>query len=192
MIANPITRAAVLAVAAVALLACGDDGTSTGSDAASGGGADLAAGTFQLTTHAVDDACLDGGLDLLFMPQGENAPYDLQFPTEIPAYAALPQTFTIQLQDPFDNMEITLEQDGADRMVVNAGQQTNVVVDADNYGDCNVDMTIDVSMIIIDQDNLDVNASLSITGAESTGDTCPNFNSDPCLVRLTMKGRRVN
>lgn len=184
---------------------CGSDGGSSGGDtgggatadtgggggtADTGGGTTFTAGTFQLTTHAIVDGCLDGGLDLLFMPNGTAAPYDLAHPTDFYAYGDLPKTYDIQLQDPFRAMTVTVEQDGANRMKIENSTQTDVVVDAANYGDCSADMTVNAGIVIVDNDNLNVTATLSITGWASSGDTCPVFSSDPCTVTLTMTGAR--
>lgn len=170
----------------------GNTDTGGGGNTDTGGGAttDFPAGTFQLTTFGVDDNCLDGGLAILFQPDGAGTPYDLQYPTEFPAYDALPQTFTMQLQDPFTDMQVTLVAGGESLMTVTDSLQSDLVVDADNYGDCNVDMLIDAEIVIVDADNIDVTATIEVSNWTSTGDTCPNVTSDPCTLVLDMKGVR--
>ena len=194
---NRIAKLAVIALASIAFAACGDDGdngTDTGpaatTDTGGGGGVDFAAGTFQLTTHEVSDACLDGALDLLFMPNGSDKPYDLANTTEIPGRADLPKTYDIQLQAPFAAMTVTVEADGGNMKIVGA-QQEDVVVDANSYGDCTADMTINANIVVADKDNIDVTATISIAKFESAADQkCPTPKSEPCAVTLTMKGKR--
>ena len=204
-----ITKSA-LSLALVGLLVfvaagCGSDGggdgadtgttppadTAAATDTGGGGTTTFAEGIFQLTTYAIDDGCLDGGLDLLFMPTGTGTPYDLAHTTQFFAYSALPKTYEIQLQDPFSAMNVTVQQDGTARMKIENSEQVDVVVDDANYGDCNADMTVNAAIVIVDADNLDVTATLSITDWTSTGDTCPVVaGGDPCMVTLTMKGVR--
>ena len=183
---------ALVIMSALAIAACGghdhDDhehGDSTGATAATG----FSAGTFQLYTIEVSDKCLDGGLDLLFQPDGENTEYKLENTTEIPGSADLPADLTVKLQDPFSDMAVKIEADGDNMKVVGAVQE-DVVIDADKYGDCNADMTVDLSITIMDDNNLTVAASLSVSDWQ--GDNCPEAQADPCMVNLTMRGERQN
>lgn len=164
----------------------GGGGADTGGG---GGGTTFEAGTFQLTTYEVTDGCLDGGLAILFQPTGVGTPYDLANTTEFPAYATLPSTFTMALQAPFTDMQVTMDADGANKMKVENSTQTDLVVDAANYGDCNVDMLINAAIDIVDSDNVDVQATIAASGW--TGDQCPVVTADPCTITLTMKGVRL-
>ena len=189
-----------LAVCAVVLTlagaGCGDSDDGGGGEGE--GEAEFEAGTFQLTTHAVEDGCMDGGLQILFMPGGTDQPYDLANPTEFPAYASLPQSYTVQLQEPFSELAVTLNAAGPKRMVVSDAPQPGVLVDADNYGDCTSDMLIDVDITIVDADNLNATASIEVYNVASAADQlCPaslldNGSGDKrCSVTLTMTGRRL-
>jgi len=189
-----------LAATCVAVLVLGAAGCSDSDD---GGGegegeAEFTAGTFQLTTHAVDDGCMDGGLQILFMPGGTDQPYDLANATEFPAYAELPQQYTVALQEPFSELDVTLTAAGDKHMVVTDAPQTGVLVDADNYGDCTSDMLIDVDITIVDSDNLNATATIEVFNVASAADQlCPatllaaGSGDKRCTVTLTMTGLRL-
>jgi hypothetical protein len=189
-----------LLAAGLAVAGCSTDddpATEAGTDTA-GGGSDTKApastftgGNFQLTTHEAKDECLDDALSILFMPDGTDKPYDLQFPTELPAYKDLPKSFTMKLQAPFSNMEVMLEQAGEAKMKVKDSKQTDLVVDSKSYGDCNVDMTIDADLTVVDDDNIELYAKIKVGDWKSSGDTCPAYKSDPCNITLTMRGKRI-
>jgi len=180
----------LISVSALAIAACGgsDDGGTTEGGTTEGGEV-FQAGTFQLYTTEVSDKCLDGGLDLLFQPDGANTEYMLANTTEFPSTADLPADLNVKLQAPFSDMAATVEADGANMKIVGASQE-NVVIDADKYGDCNADMMIDADITIQDSANIVVAATLSISDWQ--GDNCPTALSDPCMVTLTMRGERQN
>lgn len=160
----------------------------------------LAAGKFQLTTTEVNDKCLDGGLDMLFMPDGKEHPYDFKdtdgspIHTEIPAESSLPQTYEIELPQPFENMTIKLESSGTGKMKIRDSKRNAVVIDKKNYGDCAADVALDADIIILDNDDLDIAASIRVTNWKSATDNkCPIVTgSDPCTVSLSLKGTRVD
>ena len=167
-----------------------------GSDTAGGGGetsgatTNFPAGVFQLTTYGIQDNCLDGGLEILFMPQGSQTPYDLANTTEFFAYADLPKSYNISLQAPFTDMPVTVEQDGLNKMKVENSLQTDVELDNATYGDCNADMAIDADIVIVDADNLTLSVELEVSDWQSSGQTCPTPKTDPCKVTLDMRGVR--
>ena len=197
-------RRILIGIAALGLVACSSDSSSS-SDAGSGGttgttatatGTTFAAGNFQLTTHAVDDKCIDGGLDLLFMPNGKTSPYDFANLTEFPAFSALPKTYQITLQAPFSAMTITLQADGAGKMKVQGAEQKAVVVDSNNYGDCKADMTVDSAITIDSNDAISMTATITITKwDQGTDQKCPKSPTGGppptnCTVKLDIKGAR--
>ena len=168
----------------------GDKDATTGSDTKAPAST-FSGGNFQLTTHEAKDECLDDALSVLFMPNGTDKPYDLQFPTELPAYKDLPKTFTMKLQDPFSNMEVKLEQAGEAMMKVKDSKQMDLVVSSKDYADCNVDMSIDADLTVVDADNLELHAKIKVSDWNSSGGTCPDYKSDPCNITLTMRGKRI-
>lgn len=167
-----------------ALVGCGDKDDSGSSDAA------FEAGSFQFTSTAVDDYCLQGGFSALLLPEGDGSENDWAYPIELPAWDALPATYTIQIQDPFSSMEITVTEGGTDQFAMDGAEQTGVVFNEDSYPDCLVDMDISATINIESSDSVEGNATLSITG--SSGDTCPVFKKGPpCNVELDFYGTRL-
>ena len=175
-------------------LGCGSDDGETSADAEAASA--FEAGSFQLTTHAASDLCLDGGLNILFMPEGQDTPYDLAYPTELPGVADLPtEPYTIKLQEPFTDMVITVVKAG-DNMEIADSEQADVLVDEEAYGDCKADMIIAADITIVDNNNVDVAAQITISEISSEADgKCPSPPTEemtpPCQVELTMKGRRL-
>jgi hypothetical protein len=163
---NRIFPGCTVVGAALALIGCdaSSDSAETAADSASASGAEFTAGTFQLTTTEAKDSCLGGGLETLFMPDGAATLYDLADTTEFPAAADLPKTHNISLQAPFTEMEVTVEKGASDgSMQIRDSVQTDIVVNADSYGDCNVDMSIDPDITVVDNDNINVTATIQVT-----------------------------
>ncbi len=148
---------------------------------------DYTGGTFTVTIEDVNDACQSGAFSVLFMPEG--TPTDFQNPVELPAFEDLPVDATITLQDPYSDMDVTWEAgDAEDQIVITDAAQTDVLLDEDAYGDCTADMSINVDVTVLDADTMTATAVLTTSGYESTGDTCPVPDSDPCDITLTLSG----
>lgn len=166
-----------------ALVGCGDK-----DDSGSSGDA-FEAGEFQFTNTAVSDACLDGGFTVLFLPEGDGSESDWAYPVELPAWDNLPATYSIQLQDPFSSMEITVTEGGTDQFAMAGALQTGVVFNEDSYPDCTVDLSIDATINIETADSVTGQAFMSVDNP--SGDTCPVFDSGtPCQVTLDFYGSR--
>ncbi len=149
--------------------------------------ADFIAGQFDFETVGVDDACMDGALAVLYMPEGEGTPSPWAYPIELPACADTPADTFIELQDPFNNMDVVI--DCADSTFTISGEENlGVEIDADTYPDCTVDYTIDAEIGVIDADNLTGTVTLS-TG-NWTGENCPAVSADPCDVTLDVEATR--
>lgn len=152
----------------------------------SGNNADFEGGNFQFTTQSVNDGCLDGGMEVLFMPEG--TPADFASPIYIPALDELPSTYTVSLQDPFSDMEVTVTGD-EDTREVDGAENLGVEFDEDNYPGCLVDNDIGVSLTIDSADELSGTATLSTSSFDET--SCPVPDADPCTITLTLTGERV-
>ena len=120
---------------AAALVACNPSGSAE----------DFTSGDFQLTTQDVDDGCLDGGMEALFMPEG--TPNDFANAIYLPAEDELPATYDVDIQDPFNDMEVTVTGDDDTRTVTGA-ENNGVEFDADAYPGCLIDNSIDVDLTI--------------------------------------------
>lgn len=148
--------------------------------------ADFTGGDFQFRTLSVDDACLDGGMEVLFMPEGE--PTDFSDPVYLPGADELPMTYTVSLQAPFTDMEITVTGDQGARTVTGA-ENLGVEFDADNYPGCLVNTSIDVDLVIDSADEVHGTATLSTSSFDES--SCPVPDSDPCTIVATLEADRV-
>jgi hypothetical protein len=163
------------ALLAVLLVACNP----------SGGGADFASGNFQLTTQDVNDGCLDGGMEVLFMPEG--TPNDFASTIYIPALDELPATYNVDIQDPFNDMEVTVTGD-ADTRTVTGAENNGVEFDADTYPGCLIDNSIDVDLTIDSADDMHGTATLHANSFDEG--SCPVVTDDPCDIVLTLTATR--
>ncbi len=164
----------------IALLAC----TPTETDSSKA----FEGGNFQFTTTAVTDDCNDGAFETIFMPTGD--PTDFESEIELPATEDLPATYSIDLQDPFTEMEVTVEEgDRSGHMLVAGAEQTNVEWDAQNSPGCMVDASIDIDLAIVNPNKVQGFALLH-TGSFDE-DNCPVVAADPCDVRLDVTAERI-
>ncbi len=186
----------LFALAPVAMLSgCTDSGDdSSGGAEGEGEGEgelDFPAGNFEIYTVEVDDQCYDGAFEVLFMPDGPEHPKKFQYPIELPDPSTLPKTYTIQLQDPFHEMEITLERSGERSMHCEDALNPAVLLDEDTYGDCTADLTIDFDVQIEDRDHVSATANVSMSNFTSQADDrCPDVQ-DGCTIKLTLQGTRI-
>ena len=153
-----------------------------------GGPDDFLGGDFQLTTQDVDDRCYDGAMTSVFMPEG--TPNDFAANTWLPAEDELPADYSVSLQEPFTDMDVTVEAgDASGQMVIRGAQQTGILINEDSWADCVGDLSIDVDITVVDADTVEGTATLVTENL--TGDTCPVIDSDPCEIVLTLTGTRV-
>ncbi len=177
-----------IAIPALLLVACGGGKTDAGTDEPYS----WDGGIFQMTSYAVDDSCLDGGFVPLLLPEGDGTENDWQYPVEVPSWEEMeePVTYTISLQDPFTNMEITAARGEADGQIdITSLGQTDVLFNEDAYDDCVVDMGIDALIVLDGAENVHGYAELRIMDAR--GDSCPLFET-PCSVDLDFTGAIVD
>ena len=149
---------------------------------------DWPGGIFQMSSTAVDDTCLDGGFVPLFLPEGDGTTNDWEFPIELPSWTDMEfgSTYSIELQEPFSSMVVTVTRGDADGQAVMTGaRQTGVAFDEDTYPGCLVDMGIDALIILNGESNVNGYATLSIDNAD--GEFCPEFDV-PCAVELDFIG----
>ena len=156
-----------------------------GDDPADGGIADWGGGTFQVSTLAVRDACFDGALAALFMPQGADTPQVFEYDVYLPAYEELPLSYSIDLREPFVGMPLTMRA-GDGGALLGTGTIEAVLLNADVYGDCVADM--DVAVTIAPQSSTTASGAADITIRDLRGDEgrCPVPDADPCVVALTL------
>ena len=180
------------AMAACLLLAPGcsrDDGVSGDDDTAFGDPADYTGGDFQFITLAVDDGCLDGALEVLFMTEGPEVPKPWDYPTYLPAFDEMPTTYSIDLREPFLGIVVTVEDAGGHRMLVEDAVMEEVLLGEDRYGDCVVTMTCDVDLTVVGATR--VEGSVAIAISDDVGEHCPVFDSSPCTMTLTLQADEI-
>lgn len=144
-------------------------------------------GSFSFQTVAVTDACFDGGFEVLFMPDGPETPTDFGSEIFIPSEDELPSTYTVNLADPFNDMEVNVTGSGNTRTIRGA-VNSNVELDEDAYPGCIVDMSIDVDLTISSNDEVSGTAVLNTSGFDEPN--CPTVDSDPCDITLDIVGTR--
>jgi hypothetical protein len=180
-------------------LACddGDSGADAPNDGVAGGApsaggfstGDFTTGEFTVTTTAIDDACLDGGLNLLFMPQGPATPWEWPFPITLYAPDALPQTYPIQLREPFGAMTLDATAAGPSRQTL-AVQENPAVALGDPFGACVAGLAGRVDLIVQTANTVSGTATLQLS--DPRGDEqCPADMPAECGVVLTFQGLRV-
>lgn len=174
-------------------LAC-DDGDDGGApqDGVAGGApsaADFTTGEFTVTTTAIDDACLDGGLNLLFMPQGPATPWQWPFPITLYGAEELPRTYPIQLREPFGAMTLDATSAGPARQAL-VVQENPAVALGDPFGACVAGLAGRVDLILQTANTVSGTATLELT--DPRGDEqCPADMPARCEVVLTFQGLRV-
>jgi hypothetical protein len=166
--------------------ACGGDAGDAAFDLA-----DWTGGDFQFYTVQVDDQCLDGALEALFMPEGPTNRHAFEDPIYLPGYEELPLSYDISLRDPFVGMPVTVTEGDGGMLEVRGSVMESVELGQVAYGDCVVTMSVDADLLPVAADQADGNATVSITDARGDDGRCPVFAVDPCAVALVIEAERL-
>ncbi len=150
---------------------------------------DFTGGDFQFETYGVDDACFDGGFEVLFMPEGPEVVNAWGDPIYIPPLDELPASYSVTMPEPFSDMEVTVTGDEETREVAGADNE-GVELDGDSYPGCLVDMSIDVSLVL--DSATEVHGTAVLHTASFDEGTCPAVDSDPCDITLDLRGTLVD
>ena len=183
---RPILRVAALGF----LLSCGKDPGDSAPAATTEAPETLQAGDYAFQTRAVDDACLGGALELLFMPEGPSTPHEFAYPIAIPAEDELPATYEVDLREPFVGMTVTVESAADGGLAVRGSVMDNVALGA-SYGDCLVTMTVDIDLLPTGPESVSGEARIDISNPRGTEERCPVFDADPCRVTLDVEAART-
>jgi len=193
-------RAAGLMGLAIALATTGckgdqsdddDDVTGGDDDVSQENPADYTGGDFLITTMAVEDGCLDGALEVLFMPDGPATPNAWEYPTYLPPFDEMPKSYAIDLREPFMGIEITVEDAGNYQMRVDDAVMEEVLLGEDRYGDCAVTMTCDVDMTVLGRRHVEGTTAIALSDPRGDDGRCPVFDQLPCTMTLTLTGELV-
>ena len=145
----------------------------------------IEAGDYQFHTHTVHDACLDGALSALFMPEGRDTPHPFEFPIYVPTVEETPLSYEIDLREPFLGMPVTVEE-SADGLAVRGGVMESVLLDEGQYGDCTARMGVDVDLWPSARRHLAGEARLDLSDLHGAEERCPALEADPCQVTLAL------
>ena len=172
----------------------GSGGLDTGSSSAPGPAtvdiSDWSGGSFEFQTVSAKDSCLGGAFEALFMPDGPSLPYDFDHEIYIPDFADLPETYTIDLRSPFVAMPVTVDSADDRSYQIRGSVMSAVELGRASYGDCVVNMTVDVDLTPTGADTATGNAVISISDPRGDDGLCPVFDVSPCDVELGLTARR--
>lgn len=147
-------------------------------------------GNFQFQTVDVEDGCLGGAFEVLFMPEGPAEPHDFEYTIYIPEYADLPELYTIDLRDPFVEMPVSVDAPDGTTYQIRGALMDAVELGSQSYGDCVATMTVDADVTPVGKDTAEGTASISISEPRGSDGRCPVFDEEPCTVELALEARR--
>ena len=179
----------ILAAALAAVTACGESAGTLPSVDASERSFPFEEGDFQFTTVLVEDGCGDGALNLLFMPNGTDTPWDWEFPIRIFPPERLPQSYAVPLREPFGQMQVNVEPVSAVEERIRGAENRNIRLGEAQFGACVADMDADVDLTLLDSNTMSGHGALSMTNPRGDG-RCPTFPAE-CSVLLTIEAVRV-
>ena len=165
--------------------ACSDDPVTEDTS-----GIDFPNGDFDISTTLVDDQCLDGGLNLLFMPNGQDEPWLWPYPIQMHGQSALPKTYDIQLREPFGTMTVAVTNEGGPIQRFEGERKIGVLLGAQNFGECVVDMDVVVEVKLLDSDSVEGAGVVQMTNPRGD-ERCPVDMPATCEVVLTFSGTRL-
>jgi hypothetical protein len=147
----------------------------------------LQGGDYQMFTAAVEDGCLDGALEALFMPAGPSERHAFEYLVYVPSEADLPTSYAVDFREPFLGMDVTVSRlDDTTLDVV--GSTMEAVALGGNTGDCVADMQADARLWPVAKDRVNGTATIEIRDPRGSEGLCPVFEEDPCRVTLELEG----
>lgn len=148
-------------------------------------------GEFQVYTHSVDDRCLDGALNPLFMPEGDDDPWAWPYPITLYDPEQLDQTYELTLRDPFGDMEVTAREESALEQHLDIHANPDVKLGKERFGDCVVELGGQGQVQMVDSD--EVEGIIFIELSDPGGDErCPADMPDHCEVNIGFTGTRMD
>lgn len=174
--------APILAVLAIFQIACQLD-TIPGPDFT------FPSGDFIISTNLVDDRCLDGGLNPLFMPMGDAEPWRWPYAIALYEPSELPKTYVISLREPFAEMTVTAYQTDPTGQQFVAQTNPRVELGPDRFGECVVELDGVVNILLLDSNRLEGIAALQMRNPRGD-ERCPADMPPTCEVILSFEGTR--
>lgn len=146
-------------------------------------------GEFTVSTLAVDDGCLDGGLTPLFMPQGADLAWEWPHPVRLYSPSVLPQEYEINLRAPFNAVDVRAIEAAPDWQRLQVARNPSVKLDPERFGECTAYLQGSVEIQLISPDRVRGLASLEM-GDPSGDDRCPADMPARCDVQLEFEAER--
>jgi hypothetical protein len=147
---------------------------------------DIISGDYQFYTLAAADACLDGALEALFMPEGPDTEHPFEFPIHVPSVAETPTSYDVDLREPFVGMPVTVNATDTG-LAVRGSVMDAVQLDPGQYGDCVATMSVDVDLEPYAKGVLTGEARIDVSNPRGDEGRCPVLDADPCRVTLTLR-----
>lgn len=147
-------------------------------------------GDFEVTTYGATDMCTGGSFEAIFLPTGDSQTWEA--PWELPGVDDLTWTHTVDMQDPFGEMQVTFEQgaQGEDWMQALGGAPPpSVEIDPVNAPGCFVDATVDTYLQIVDSNALTGSAILHLESLDEA--SCPVAETELCDLKLDLRWQRL-
>lgn len=144
-------------------------------------------GQFQMTSQGVTDNCAGGAFNSLLMPDDDATPTDWDHLFEFPSWEDMEErdTYSIQLQDPFSEMEVTMTQsDTVGSIQMSGGSQDEIPLFDDDG--CFVDIGISAIIQIVDDNTVTGQATFRFQ--DSSGMNC-TFERN-CEMMLEFTGNK--
>lgn len=151
---------------------------------------ELKSGDYQFYTVDMEDACLDGALEALFMPQGRTTPQAFEYPVYVPSLDELPASYEISLREPFVGMPITVRKAGRS-LEFEGGVMDEVLLNENLYGDCAATMVVDSTITPSTKTTGTGLATVEISDLRGDEGRCPAPDADPCTVTLELELERL-
>lgn len=145
-------------------------------------------GEYQFYTLTVQDACLDGAMEIIFMPNGPASEHLFEYPVFVPHPKNTPDSYDIDLRAPFLGMPVTVETTDFG-LGVRGSVMESVLLNESQYGDCVTTMSVDVDLYAIEEGLMTGDARLDVSNARGDEGRCPSFDADPCQVSLELRAQ---
>lgn len=168
-----------------ALVVCAACGSADGDDTIA-----FATGEFTVRTLVVDDQCLDGGLNLLFMPNGTDTPWEWPHSVTLLAEDELPRAYDITLRPPFGQMRVDAQDAGVNLQLLQGRTNEAVTLGEAQFGACVADMAARVQVQLDAPDAASGVAEITMSNPRGD-DRCPVEMPAECTLLLSFDATRT-
>ena len=135
-------------------------------------------------TLGVEDACFDGALEILFMPEGANNPHEFEYPIYMPLLEETPYQGSVDFREPFVGMDVEIAGDETGLLSIE-GAIMEAVALGGSFGDCAADMTVSAEFSPAEE-GFSGAANIQLSNLQSAEEACPVPSSETCVVQLQL------